>query len=72
MEGQGVNMKFEVNLKDKSHPLSPDSNKVEILCWIISNQAGQIQWWKVFAVGMTIAFITYIVTGKLITGTFVP
>jgi uncharacterized membrane protein YbhN (UPF0104 family) len=65
-------MKFELNLKDKYAPLSPKANRSEILCWIIASQGRELSWWKVFAVSMTTAFIVYIVTGKLILGTFVP
>lgn len=70
MEGQG--MKFELNMKDKSHPLSPDASKPEIMCWIISNQQSQIQWWRAAAVAAIITLVVYVITGKLITGTFVP
>ncbi len=65
-------MKFELNLKERASKLSPTASKGEILCWIISNQQGQIQWWRAWAIGMTVTLITYVVSGRLILGTFPP
>jgi len=53
-------------------PYPTSGAKSDIICWIVRTQQRDIFWWRSAFISLMCAFITYVVTGKIIWGTLVP